>query len=109
MPKRHTAKGHETMALPDDAIAMLKADHRKVLKKLFDDIGPRYKERPGGYTRIIKRHERRLGDAGKTAFIELLKEGETKPTRAKARTSERAAGLKGQILLLIIPPPVCFA
>jgi len=31
MPKRHTAKGHETMALPDDAIAMLKADHRKVL------------------------------------------------------------------------------
>ncbi len=31
MPKRHTAKGYETMALPDDAIAMLKADHRKVL------------------------------------------------------------------------------
>src|SRR5262249_61377610 len=32
MPKRHTAQGHEMMAPPeDDAIAMLKADHRKVL------------------------------------------------------------------------------
>jgi large subunit ribosomal protein L17 len=49
-----------------------------VLKKLFDEIGPRYADRPGGYTRIIKRHERRLGDAGRTAFLELLKEGETK-------------------------------
>jgi large subunit ribosomal protein L17 len=54
-----------------------------VLKKLFKEIGPRFANRPGGYTRIIKRHERRLGDAGRTAFIELLKEGETK-VRAKA-------------------------
>jgi large subunit ribosomal protein L17 len=49
-----------------------------VLRKLFKEIGPRFATRPGGYTRIIKRHERRLGDAGRTAFIELLKEGETK-------------------------------
>lgn len=49
-----------------------------VLKKLFNEIGPRYKDRPGGYTRIIKQHYRRLGDAGVTAIIELLKEGETK-------------------------------
>jgi large subunit ribosomal protein L17 len=49
-----------------------------VLRKLFKEIGPRFANRPGGYTRIIKRHERRLGDAGRTAFIELLKEGETK-------------------------------
>src|SRR5579871_2669231 len=49
-----------------------------VLKKLFKEIGPRFANRPGGYTRIIKRHERRLGDGGRTAFLELLKEGETK-------------------------------
>jgi len=54
-----------------------------VLRKLFKEIGPRFATRPGGYTRIIKRHERRLGDAGRTAFIELLKEGETK---VRART-----------------------
>jgi large subunit ribosomal protein L17 len=54
------------------------ADHRTILTKLFDEIAPRYAERPGGYTRVIKRTERRLGDGGKTAFLELLKEGETK-------------------------------
>jgi large subunit ribosomal protein L17 len=58
------------------------ADYRSVVAKLFSDIAPRYADRPGGYTRIVKRHERRLGDGGKTAFLELLKEGETK-VRAK--------------------------
>ncbi|MHB1423910.1 MAG: 50S ribosomal protein L17 [Gemmataceae bacterium] len=59
-----------------------KPTDESVLKKLFKEIGPRFAARPGGYTRVIKRHERRLGDAGRTAFIELLKEGETK-VRAK--------------------------
>jgi large subunit ribosomal protein L17 len=49
-----------------------------VLKKLFRELGPRYAARPGGYTRVIKQHYRRLGDAGATAVIELLKAGETK-------------------------------
>ncbi len=48
------------------------------MAKLFKEIAPRFATRPGGYTRVIKRHERRLGDGGRTAFIELLKEGETK-------------------------------
>jgi large subunit ribosomal protein L17 len=48
------------------------------LKKLFAEIAPRYKERKGGYTRILKISERRLGDAGVQAYIELLKEGEVK-------------------------------
>src|SRR5215469_5050568 len=49
-----------------------------IVGKLFKEIGPRFADRPGGYTRIIKRHERRLGDGGHTAFIELLKAGEKK-------------------------------
>ena len=49
-----------------------------VLKRLFREIGPRFADRPGGYTRIIKQHYRRLGDAGATAVIELLKAGEKK-------------------------------
>jgi large subunit ribosomal protein L17 len=51
---------------------------KTVLQKLFSEIGPRFHDRPGGYTRVIKRHERRLGDGGHTAFLELLKAGETK-------------------------------
>lgn len=54
-----------------------------VLEKLFKEIGPRYVNRPGGYTRIIKQHYRRLGDGGTTAIIELLKADEVKEPKAK--------------------------
>ncbi len=62
-----------------------------VLKKLFNDVGPRYKDRPGGYTRILKLHKRRLGDAGETAIIELLKEGETKPKKERSAAAPAPA------------------
>jgi large subunit ribosomal protein L17 len=43
----------------------------KVVKKLFDTLGARYTERPGGYTRILKLGPRR-GDGAEMAIIELL-------------------------------------
>lgn len=61
-----------------------------VLEKLFREIGPRFKDRPGGYTRIVKQHYRRLGDAGETAIIELLKEGEKKVKLKKDKASAPA-------------------
>lgn len=69
-------------------LALSRLPDRDIVAKLFDEIAPRFHDRPGGYTRVIKRHERRLGDAGRTAFLELLAEGETK---VRARTTRAPA------------------
>ena len=46
-------------------------ENSEVVTKLFDEIGPQYAERPGGYTRIVKIGPRR-GDNAEMAIIELV-------------------------------------
>jgi large subunit ribosomal protein L17 len=67
-------------------LALQRLPDRDAIDKLFTVIAPRFADRPGGYTRIIKRHERRLGDGGKTAFLELLGENETMEPREESMT-----------------------
>ncbi|WEV56316.1 50S ribosomal protein L17 [Ligilactobacillus acidipiscis] len=59
-----------------DVVADVKEDEDKVviqtaLQKLFDEVAPRYAERNGGYTRILKMDQRR-GDAAQMVVLELV-------------------------------------
>lgn len=47
---------------------------RKVIQKLFGELGPRFEKRAGGYTRIIKTPSRRKGDGAPKCIIEYLPE-----------------------------------
>jgi large subunit ribosomal protein L17 len=46
--------------------------NKAVVQKLFNEVAPKYKERPGGYTRILKLSDRRLGDNAKVSYISLV-------------------------------------
>lgn len=63
----HGKKG----TLHNRRIALSKLPHKDVVAKVFDELGPRYAERPGGYTRIIKLGPRQ-GDGAFMAVIELV-------------------------------------
>ncbi len=71
-----------------------------IVGKLFSELGPRYLDRAGGYTRIIRLSMRRLGDDGQLVLLQLVgaDEGSTKHSKPKKRSRkkpERAAEVTG--------------
>ena len=72
---RRVAEPLITLAKKDSVanrrLAFSRMRDKAVVGKLFSEIGPRYQERPGGYTRILKCGYR-AGDAAPMAYIELV-------------------------------------
>jgi large subunit ribosomal protein L17 len=60
-----------------------------VIGKLFSDLGPRYLDRPGGYTRIIRLSLRRLGDNGQLVLLQLIAADEDSKKQTKKRRSRK--------------------
>jgi len=61
---------------------------KAAVKKLFDEIGPRFANRRGGYTRIMRLSGYRPGDGGTRAILELV---DNKVLEAKMKAAEAAA------------------
>src|ERR1700722_15758125 len=62
---------------------------KTVIQKLFDEIGPAFADRQGGYTRITKLSEFRIGDGGSLVVLQLVTE-----SAAPRGTIRRSAGLR---------------
>ncbi len=89
------AKAKATRPLAEKMITLARKDtlHAKrqalsfifkkpVVKKLFEELGPRFSERPGGYTRIVKIGPR-AGDGAEMAILELIGSEFEKKTKKK--------------------------
>ncbi|MFP5386655.1 MAG: 50S ribosomal protein L17 [Bacteriovoracia bacterium] len=53
-------------------LAFTKLNNKEAVAALFTNVAPKFKQRPGGYTRILKLAEGRLGDGAKEAFIAFV-------------------------------------
>jgi len=81
--------------------AQVDLKRRDLLTRLFDVVGPSFKDRRGGYTRIVRLPGKRLGDKGQKCFLELVnhvpvakapKAGDEEAGKAKPEKAAKAGG-----------------
>lgn len=58
--------------LANRRLAYSKLNNKAAVKTLFESVGPKFKQRPGGYTRLLKEADARLGDAAATAILTFV-------------------------------------
>ena len=84
------------------ALAFIRS--RQVVAKLFDDVAVRFKERPGGYTRVTKVGVRR-GDAAAMSVIELTERGDHAMSEAEKKRERRQRATRKKEEAAATPPP----
>ena len=77
--------------LANRRLAFDRTRDRDVVAKLFNDLGPRFKARPGGYTRILKMGFR-VGDNAPMAFVELVDRPEPVAVEGRCRQGRVTGG-----------------
>jgi len=89
---RGVVDGLITLALKDDLPARRQAfkvlGNHQLVKRLFDEVGPRYAGGVGGYTRIVKLSQPRIGDCAPMVIFELTKLAEKKAEEPAAPKAE---------------------
>jgi large subunit ribosomal protein L17 len=76
--------------------ALVLLGDKEAVRVLFDDIAPRFADRAGGYTRIVRLAKPRLGDAGTRAILEFVGVRDRVTQRAPAPRFESAAEEKDE-------------
>ncbi len=70
---RNSANGSDAEKVAARRLVISKLGGNEVIKRLFDEIGPRFATRNGGYTRVVKLGPR-LGDSAEMVMLELIEE-----------------------------------
>jgi large subunit ribosomal protein L17 len=68
---RNSAQGSDVDKLNARRLVISKLGDNKILNRLFNEIAPRYANRPGGYTRVMKLGPR-MGDSAEMVILELV-------------------------------------
>ncbi len=76
----------KTATIANRRAAFSRLREREIVTKLFDDLGPHFQNRPGGYLRILKCGHR-LGDNAPMAYVQLVGREATTDTKATKNTT----------------------
>ena len=79
--------GNRNIVSDEDGVVVKKGT---IIGKLFSELGPRYLDRPGGYTRIIRLSLKRLGDNGQLVLLQLVGKDETSKKGTKTTHKKNA-------------------